>query len=285
MTERPAPGPAEGRRMEALLDYYAALLVQSRFWRTLRVPGLRPARFFREYYYANRPVVFRMLQAGCPALRRWSPRYFAERCGDAEVEITANRVRDPRYEERFDHHRRKVTMREFARRVTEGGPSNDYYLVARNLAFENPLLRPLLRDLRYRPGFAVPLDRLAASSNVHLLFGPAGTITPLHHDLSNVLLTQVHGRKEIVLVPACQRHLVYNRRFVWSPIDPVKPDLRRFPRFRDAVRIRVIVRAGETLFIPAGWWHWVRALTPSITINQQEICVPGRNTALRAPDA
>ena len=35
----------------------------------------------------------------------------------------------------------------------------------------------------------------------------------------------------------------------------------------DSMPGRCVLRAGEMLFVPSGWWHTVRILTPSITVS------------------
>ena len=41
-------------------------------------------------------------------------------------------------------------------------------------------------------------------------------------------------------------------------VDPEHPDLSRYPRFAQALPLHVTVRAGETLYIPALFYHHVR---------------------------
>ena len=45
------------------------------------------------------------------------------------------------------------------------------------------------------------------------------------------------------------------------------PDYDRFPRFRE-VRLREArLGPGDALYLPSQWWHFVRSLEPSISIN------------------
>ena len=43
----------------------------------------------------------------------------------------------------------------------------------------------------------------------------------------------------------------------WCEVDPACPDLKRFPQFQHASPLQVEVHAGETLFLPALWYHRV----------------------------
>ena len=74
--------------------------------------------------------------------------------------------------------------------------SNDLYMTARNAAANQGLLREMWSDVGAPPAF---LDGSTPDPSGFLWFGPAGTITPTYHDLTNNLLVQVLGRKKVVL--------------------------------------------------------------------------------------
>jgi hypothetical protein len=153
--------------------------------------------FLRCYWAAHRPVVLTDVTTGWPALRKWTPAWFARRFGDVTVEITDGRTADPHYDRNYRAHRRRVRMDRFIARLLEAGSTNDFYMVAHNRTMMRPRLRALLADVRPpRALFELPL-RPAATS---LWIGPAGTITPLHHDTTNILFSQVYGRKRIELI-------------------------------------------------------------------------------------
>jgi hypothetical protein len=52
-----------------------------------------------------------------------------------------------------------------------------------------------------------------------------------------------------------------------SSVDVEHPDLARFPNFAKARHMDAILGPGDALFLPKGWWHYVRALTPSFSVN------------------
>ena len=51
-------------------------------------------------------------------------------------------------------------------------------------------------------------------------------------------------------------------------VDIENPDLDAFPLFASATPVRTLLRAGETLFMPSGWWHTARILEPTITVSR-----------------
>jgi len=43
--------------------------------------------------------------------------------------------------------------------------------------------------------------------------------------------------------------------------------LRRFPLFREAKYVEAVLEDGEMLYIPVGWWHYVRSLSTSWSVS------------------
>jgi [protein]-arginine 3-hydroxylase / protease len=52
-----------------------------------------------------------------------------------------------------------------------------------------------------------------------------------------------------------------------SSVNIEAPNLSRFPLFRDAEFCHTIMQPGDMLFIPARCWHFVKALSTSISVN------------------
>jgi hypothetical protein len=102
--------------------------------------------------------------------------------------------------------------------------------------------------------------------------GPAGTVTPLHSDFDDNIFAQVWGTKRIFLAPPHHDEFLYTREanpvLFGSPFDPEAPDFDRYPLARQATMIEVIVQPGDMLYVPAGWYHQVRALTFSLSSNR-----------------
>lgn len=108
--------------------------------------------------------------------------------------------------------------------------------------------------------------------------GPAGTVTPLHCDYDDNIFAQIWGSKRIFLSPPHHDEFLYPREanaiLFGSPFDPEAPDYKQFPLARQAAMIEVIVHPGDMLYVPAGWYHQVRALTFSLSSNRWARGVP-----------
>jgi hypothetical protein len=265
------------RKRDSLLQLYQDLFRQSGAHTGIeRRQFLSPEAFYRDYYYANRPVVVQGWMQKWAAMRMWSPQYLKEKFGSAEIQITTNRSADPDYEFNVHKHKTRTTVGRFVDLVVSGGRTNDYYLVAQNFAIEDTGLSKLVDDLGTIPGVTDPND--THRSIVSIWFGPAGTITPLHHDGTNILFGQIYGRKKFRLAPAFELPYMYNNRWVFSKVDLSAPDYEKYPLLRKADFFELVLEPGEMLFIPVGWWHWVEALDISISLNLQNFLVPDGNT-------
>jgi hypothetical protein len=108
--------------------------------------------------------------------------------------------------------------------------------------------------------------------------GPAGTVTPLHCDYDDNIFAQVWGTKRIFLAPPHHDEFLYPREanpvLVGSPFDPEHPDFERFPLARQAALVECVVNPGDLLYVPAGWYHQVRALTFSLSANRWARAMP-----------
>uniref|UniRef100_A0A8C6WE03 HSPB1-associated protein 1 n=1 Tax=Nannospalax galili TaxID=1026970 RepID=A0A8C6WE03_NANGA len=108
-----------------------------------------------------------------------------------------------------------------------------------------------------------------------LWIGSLGAYTPCHLDSYGCnLVFQVQGRKRWHLFPPEDTPLLYPTRIpyeessVFSKINVVNPDFRRFPQFQKARRHTVTLSPGQVLFVPRHWWHYVESIDPvTISIN------------------
>jgi LPS sulfotransferase NodH len=227
---------------------------------------------FRDHYYAaNRPVLFDGRLASWRALSEWTPDYLRRELGDITVEVMTDRNADPDFEVNAAKHRTSMRFGDYIDKVQSGVVTNDYNLVANNGFFQRFPTHRLLEDLHPTLPFLRPAP---PGEQCFFWFGPAGALTPLHHDTSNILVAQIVGRKRYRLVPSTQWECVYNSRGVFGDVDPESPDYARHPRFRAATVIDVILAPGEVLFVPVGWWHHVRAVDVSISVSFTNFAYP-----------
>ncbi len=219
--------------------------------------------FLEHYYCLNRPVIITGMLDDWPALRRWSLDDFAERFGDREVDVQIGRSASPTYEAEREKHRRKMIFAEFIERVRGSGVTNDLYITANNTAANRTALPELWEEIVQIPEYLDP----TAPLDGFFWFGPAGTITPFHHDLTNNLMAQVIGRKRIKLVPSWDMPLMRNFRHVFCEVDGRVIAASPRARFDEPQVLECILNPGEILFLPVGCLHFVEGLDVSVTVS------------------
>lgn len=227
--------------------------------------------FIERYVRGCRPVVLTGVTHDWPAMWRWSPQDLKARFGHLQVEIQAERSANQRYEVDKLRHRREVKLGEFVDRVLAMGTSNDEYLTANNELLRRPEFAPLLKDIGSLPEVC---DRGQLAERSSFWFGPAGTVTPLHHDTLMLFHTQVVGRKRWRFVSPLQTARLYNHFEVYSDINLDAVDLQRHPDFAGVQVLDVVVEPGETMFLPLGWWHQVSSLDVSLSFSYSNLAVP-----------
>jgi len=238
----------------------------SRWGQVERRANISSDEFYDRYYATNTPLVIENRLAGWPVMTTWTLDNLRERFGDRVIEVQGDRRRDPTYEINSDHHKKSMTLGEYIDLI-RAGPANDYYMTANNFEHNKKVLAEMFDELGELPEF---FDPAAPEAKCGMLWlGPAGTITQLHHDLTNNLMVQVVGRKMVKMISPLDTPKLYNYKHVYSRITDVDaPDIDHavYPLFKEATIVPVPLNPGDVLFIPIGWWHHVRSLDVSMTL-------------------
>lgn len=229
-----------------------------------RISHLSASIFFSHYYNLQTPVILTEMIEDSPIMSLWSPDYFKQKYGNVKIEIMDKRNSNPNYEIEMKNHKKLVRFKDYIDRVVNEGESNDCYMVANNGSLQNKALKSLLKDIDILPEF---LEKSKTKGNAFFWFGSAGTITPLHYDNVNIFMAQIYGRKKWTLIPPNCKPFLYNHIGVYSQIDCENPDYNKYPLFKKVKPIEVVLEPGEILFIPAKWWHHVKALDISISLS------------------
>lgn len=83
---------------------------------------------------------------------------------------------------------------------------------------------------------------------------------------------QVTGRKLFILYPPSATPVLHRldteSETVQSPVDPLKPDVVSWPKYVHARPRVVMLRPGEALLVPRGWWHYAASVDTSVTLQR-----------------
>lgn len=224
---------------------------------------LGPERFRDEYLLPLRPVV---LSGGINHWRArgtWTPDFFRRRYGDRDVKVDGQTWK----------------LADLLDRIEASSADSPAPYLRNEWLAKWP--QEVLADITPMPQCSLPnwLDSWAFPAREHptfveLYIGGQGAQFPvLHFDNlhTHAFLMQLYGEKEYLALAPDQGSFLYPRSGLESnksQIDSVlHPDLERFPLFAQAQGVRFKLSPGETLFVPAGWWHTARIITTSITVS------------------
>ena len=235
---------------------------------------LDPKKFQQEFYRPQKPVVIRDLAKDWPAYEKWNWDYFKKLVGDKRVGLY-NNIKSDAYTpiNTADDYK---TFADYIDMISQGPAGWRIFLF--NIFDHAPeLVRDFTWPEHLMKGFVKKYPML--------FVGGATSITHMHFDidLSNILHTQFRGKKRVLLFPFEEQHKLYRKPFeVLSLADfsnyheDGKLNYDQFPALKLARGYEVILDHGDTLFMPAGYWHHMeyldsgfamslRALQPSLS--------------------
>lgn len=214
--------------------------------------------FKKEYLYPCKPVVICDFSKDWAARERWRPEFFIENYGDEQVKVydTGFGVPGKKYMSNLT----TMPLGEYLKAMLSGKTTLRLFLY--NMIKVAPELKADVKLPKFIKGFS---ERF-----MFMFFGSQGSVTQMHYDidLSHVFHTAFTGRKRFYLYPPSMGRKLYRHPFtIRSYVDVLKPDLERFPKLAEATGDYVELAPGETLFIPAGYWHHVVYDEPSIALS------------------
>jgi hypothetical protein len=223
--------------------------------------------FRNEYVQHNRPCVLRGAIHHWPACAKWGDQAYLK-SRTVNLPMPARRQPLPEYIQAAH-----PSIRAHLGQLWEGAHEtigfHDFLALAhgeaRQLVLGSVLLEPHseLGPLHLDLGDFKFLRSLEGSRMYppHRAFIYRHSYTDWHyHATDETFMTQVVGTKEVLLLPP--------DRATWEALWPVvcqtgrlyDVDTARFPRFGAVVPLRVVVRPGDALYIPAYWWHAVASI-------------------------
>lgn len=146
-----------------------------------------------------------------PGRGKWTLDWLAAQFGEREVEVQFGRNADADYEMNSIAHKRHMPFGEYVERVRSSASTNDFYMTANNDSRNRQALDELWQDMPLLPEY------LNGERKGFFWLGPAGTITPFHHDLTNNFMIQVMGRKRVRLIAPCETPRLQNQRHCFTP--------------------------------------------------------------------
>lgn len=242
------------------------------------------------------PLVFRGAAKNWPS-KKWTPEWLAENYGDEEVNPVLNWA-DSQLEDDRDNMlkvNQYYTLADHIKDIRNNEKYAGYLLSASNFelleSWQNRtqaddggsicLIRGedddktsdlfLARNQKLLNDFSFPkLDIEDDKSGYIAFIGPKNTRTKFHNH-GPVFLSQVYGKKKVYLIsPDRAKYLCCidnNESDCESNIDPEDPDLEACPSFANVQIQEAVLNAGDVLYLPPYWYHYVVAEDTSISMS------------------
>lgn len=223
------------------------------------VDKISPADFKAYYYLPKKPVVMRNMSKNWTAYDKWNWDYFKTLVGDKKVGLY-NNIKSDAYTpiNKADDYK---TFGDYIDMIRTGPAAWRIFLF--NIFEHAP---QLTKD------FTWPDEMMTGFIKRYpmLFVGGATSITHMHFDIdmSHILHTQFVGRKKVLLFPFEEQHKLYRKPFeVLSLADfsnyhhlNGSPDYNQFPALKLANGYDITLEHGDTLYMPAGYWHHMEYL-------------------------
>lgn len=262
-------------------------------------------QFMNEYVLPRKPVLFRFPGGFDAALNwkthKWTNEYLMDVIG-ADTEMVAEE-QPSNVSETVGINKKKIRAGDFFRSMDDDAPDSGirYYSHTQDPLNEPPTadfpdghMSQLMSSIlsRLTNDFGIPSFALTMPmQKINWWFGRAkganGSVSRLHMDDMDNVYALVKGHKRIQLFSPADTWNLYpygsleqvtpngkiefsSREYMdrFSQIDMREPvDYDKYPRFANATRYVIDMKAGELLFIPARWFHCVQSFGTHLAVN------------------
>jgi len=225
-----------------------------------RVKTISKADFYNLYVKKQKPVVVEQLTADWPAYEKWNLAYIKEVAGDKTVPLYDDRPVS--HKDGFNEAHAQMKMSDYID-LLHAKPTN-YRIFLYNLMKEVPVLK---NDFKW-PDIGLKLVKQLPM----LFFGGENSKVFMHYDIdySNILHFHFHGKKRCVLFAPDQTPYLYkvpHALISREDIDFDAPDFNQWPALEKAQGLVTDLQHGEMLYMPEGYWHYMKYVTPGFSMS------------------
>lgn len=225
-----------------------------------RVKSISKADFYNLYVKKQKPVVIEQLTADWPAYEKWNLAYIKEVAGDKTVPLYDDRPVS--YKDGFNEAHAQMKMGDYID-LLNAKPTN-YRIFLYNLMKEVPVLK---NDFKW-PDIGLKLVKQLPM----LFFGGENSKVFMHFDIdySNILHFHFHGKKRCILFAPDQTPYLYkvpHALISREDIDFDNPDFNQWPALHKAQGLVTDLKHGEMLYMPEGYWHYMKYVTPGFSMS------------------
>lgn len=225
------------------------------------VNDISKADFEKHYLNLRKPLIIKNMSKTWPAYEKWSLDYMKTIVGDQTVPLYDSSKADPS----------KPINASAAEMKFE-----DYIELIKTTPTDLRifLFDPIKQAPKLLEDYRAPKDLMGGflDSYPNMFFGGKGSVTFLHYDidLAHIFHTHFNGRKHVILFENKWKERLYQipyATYALEDYDVERPDFERFPALKGVKGVEAFLEHGDTLFMPTGYWHWMKYLDGSFSIS------------------
>jgi hypothetical protein len=225
-----------------------------------RVKIISKEDFYNNYVKKQKPVVIEQLTTDWPAYDKWHLNYIKGLAGDKTVPLYDDRPVS--HKDGFNEAHAQMKMADYID-LLQSKPTN-YRIFLYNLIKEVPSLH---QDFKW-PDIGLKLVKQLPM----LFFGGENARVFMHYDIdySNILHFHFHGKKRCMLFSPDQTPYLYkipHALISREDIDFDNPDFEKWPALKKAKGLVTELNHGEMLYMPEGYWHYMKYTTPGFSMS------------------
>ena len=225
-----------------------------------RVETISKEDFYNHYIKKQKPLVIQKLTKDWPAYEKWNLNYIKTIAGDKIVPLYDDRPVS--HKDGFNAAHATMKMADYID-LLQSKPTN-YRIFLYDLMKEVPVLQ---NDFKW-PKIGLRLVKQLPM----LFFGGENSKVFMHYDIdySNILHFHFHGKKQCMLFAPDQTPFLYkvpHALIAREDIDFDNPDFDKFPALQKTKGLITTLEHGEMLYMPEGYWHYMKYLTPGFSMS------------------
>ncbi|QLG45608.1 cupin-like domain-containing protein [Costertonia aggregata] len=235
-----------------------------------RVKTISKADFIQDYFKPQKPVVVEQFIEDWPAFSKWNLDYMAKVAGDKTVPLYDDRPVS--HTDGFNEPHTTMKMGDYIDLLKK--EPTKYRIFLWNILKEVPILQ---KDFTY-PDFGLKLMKGLPM----LFFGGTNSHTFMHYDidLGNIFHFHFEGKKECILYPQSETKYLYkvpHSLITHESIDFSNPDFEKWPALQKAKGYKTHLKHGEVLYMPEGYWHYMKYISPGFSMSLRAIARNPKN--------
>ena len=229
-----------------------------------KVETISKKDFINNYFKPQKPVVIERFIDDWPAYTKWSLEYMKKVAGDKTVPLYDDRPVD--YKDGFNQPHATMKMSEYVDLLKK--EPTKFRIFLWNILKEVPVLQ---KDFSF-PDFGLRLMKGLPM----LFFGGKDSYTFMHYDIdfANIFHFHFEGKKQCILFDQQQNKYLYkipNSLITREDIHFSNPDIKKWPALKNAKGYITHLEHGNTLYMPEGYWHYMRNITPGFSMSLRSI--------------